>query len=255
MIPVLMYHALADAAHPSGLDDPAEELYTLTTEAFATQLAWLSDQGFSTLLFADILAGMPVPDRAVILTFDDGHASNHTLALPLLRRFGMRAEFFITTNRIDWPNYLQEWQIAELAAAGMGIGSHGASHAYLSDLDDSALVGELRQAKERLQKIVNAGINSYSAPGGRLSTRVMTTATRLGYRLHCSSAVALWQTSESVVPRTAIKKGTPLTEFQKIARGGSRYYLWARARYLILKIVKTALGNRLYAALHRRLAA
>lgn len=91
-IPVLMYHHVS----------PSPGLVTLTPEHFADQMRGLAEAGYRTLgadEFAAYLAGKPVADRAVVLTFDDGYLDNWVYAHPVLKQYGFTALLFVVT---DW---------------------------------------------------------------------------------------------------------------------------------------------------------
>src|SRR5437764_6652881 len=73
----------------------------------------------------------PVPDKLVVLTFDDSVASHYSVVRPMLKRYGFGATFFITegfsfpTNKRD---YMTWEQIAELHRDGFEIGNHTRDH-------------------------------------------------------------------------------------------------------------------------------
>jgi peptidoglycan/xylan/chitin deacetylase (PgdA/CDA1 family) len=96
-VPVLMYHHVS----------PSPGLVTITPERFANQMRGLAASGYRTLSadeFAAYLAGAPVPDKSVLLTFDDGYLDNWVYAHPALAKFGLKAVMFIVTGWIaDGP--------------------------------------------------------------------------------------------------------------------------------------------------------
>jgi len=85
---ILMYHHLAEEA----VEDNA---YIISREAFRAQMEALRDAGFETVNFDDLIAfvddGAPLPERAVVITFDDGYRSNLEIAAPILEELGMQA--------------------------------------------------------------------------------------------------------------------------------------------------------------------
>lgn len=90
-VPVLMYHHVS----------PNNDMITTTPERFEAQMAWLARAGYTTLDtegFARFLAGGEVPERSVLLTFDDGYLDNWVYAHPILRRHGLRAVLFLITG-------------------------------------------------------------------------------------------------------------------------------------------------------------
>ena len=175
---------------PSGTDDPAEaaqellpllyhELrpessaysYVLSCRRFAEHLrlfAWLRCA----------TQGSYLP----LITFDDGHISNHAYALPTLEKAEVKAHFFITAG---WTGkrqgYMEPPQLRELHAAGHTLGAHGWSHALLTGGDDAELRHELGDARAALEDWIGAPVTSVSLPGGRGNARVLRACREAGY--------------------------------------------------------------------------
>lgn len=87
-VPIIMYHSI--------LDNPARQGdYVITPQQFEQDLRYLKENGYTTVVVADLIAyvkeGTPLPDKAVMLTFDDGYYNNLHYAHPLLEQYGMRA--------------------------------------------------------------------------------------------------------------------------------------------------------------------
>jgi peptidoglycan/xylan/chitin deacetylase (PgdA/CDA1 family) len=83
---------------------PVFVLHEAEPESFARQLDHLARNGYRTLSideYVGVLRGsVPAPDRAVLLTFDDGRGSVWSVAAPLLQRHGMRAVVFLVPGRV-----------------------------------------------------------------------------------------------------------------------------------------------------------
>ena len=109
-----MYHALEDAARPAGSSDQGEQLYVLQADAFREQMAYLQREKYRALLLEELGGLEALPERPVLITFDDGHVSNHAIALPLLKQYGLKAEFFITTDWIGTERFMSADQVADL---------------------------------------------------------------------------------------------------------------------------------------------
>ena len=116
---VLEYHDFTD--------DPARATdYTMTTDALRRDLDWLRSKGYVTILPRELAAGRcddgsQLPEKAVLLTFDDGYESNYTLAFPILQEYGAKAAISLITARIDGekPGFLSWEQCREMAASGL----------------------------------------------------------------------------------------------------------------------------------------
>lgn len=82
---------------------PVFVFHQLDPEVFGRQLRYLADNGFVTLsldeFFQFLVGGRPAPDKAVVLTFDDGWSSVRSVGLPLMRRHGMKGAVFVVPGR------------------------------------------------------------------------------------------------------------------------------------------------------------
>ncbi|MDD2335107.1 MAG: polysaccharide deacetylase family protein [Geobacteraceae bacterium] len=247
-VPVLMYHALENEDHPAGATDPGEQLYILPVRQFREQMEYLRQEGFQTFLLEELLAMDCWLEKSVVLTFDDGHESNYTLALPLLKEFGFKADFFITTDWIGTPNYLTEEQVRELSNAGMGIGSHGVSHAFLSDLSAVNVEREMLDSRERLASIICKQVTGFSVPGGRSSGTCEALARKNKYRFLATSSPGLLTKSLLVycIPRIAVRYKMLPAEFASIVNNDVLAVRRLARRSGMLGILKKLIGNRFY---------
>jgi len=245
-IPVLMYHALEDEAHPAGAKDAGEQHYVLQISQFREQMEYLHWEGYRTFLLEELQALEDWPDKAVVLTFDDGHESNFTLALPILQGYGFKAEFFITTGWVGTRYFMTEEQIRGLQRAGMGIGSHGVTHRFLTDLPDAHITTELNDSKKFLESCIGLPILSMSYPGGRLNRLTQRMSEICGYKYICSSEPRYYkQTSDqNRIDRFAMTAGATLSTFTSLLQGRGLNAL--RFRHALLATTKALLGNDLY---------
>jgi peptidoglycan/xylan/chitin deacetylase (PgdA/CDA1 family) len=251
-VPVLMYHALEDHSHPAGAVDSGEQLYVLDVDAFKEQMEYLQQNNYKTFLMQDALVADPLPQKSVVITFDDGHASNFTIALPLLERYGFVAEFFITTGFLGRKNYLTEEQLCLLSRAGMKIGSHGVSHTFFNEMTSEFVDFEFEQSKTRIETITGARVNSFSAPGGRINKKIIEAGKKIGYTFFFSSEVGRLDIKnvQPLVPRVAIKNTTDIETFADIVEGNSAFFVISIAKQRFLQSLKIVIGNRLYLKLH-----
>lgn len=249
-VPILMYHALEDDNYPSGYLSSGDQVYVLNADKFREQMLYMAKNGYKTFLIDDLLSLGKIPDKAVVMTFDDGHYSNSTLALPILSEFGFVAEFFVTTDYIDTKDFLSREQVRHLYTSGMGIGSHGVSHRYLNSLSETDAIYELEQSKIVLTDIIGDEIRGISFPGGREPT-----VSYMPYSWSCSSRVEVYDgLGRFLLPRFSIKHDTTLEDFIAIVSCDGMMLMKAKIRYYVLLILKMLLGNRGYTFLHKFLA-
>ena len=122
-LPILMYHHVTT--------DPAEAVNDMivTVDRLREDFQYLRDQGYTTVLPRDLLDPDTLPDKPVLLTFDDGYNSNYFYLFPLLKEFGFRA---VVSPIVCMPDgadteygYCTWDQLREMAASGLvEIGSH-----------------------------------------------------------------------------------------------------------------------------------
>lgn len=89
-VPILMYHHLAEEGDGKDI---------ISADVFEEQIKALSDAGYTAVMFSDLYdyvhSGKELPEKSVVITFDDGYMSNYTLAMPILEKYGMRATVFV----------------------------------------------------------------------------------------------------------------------------------------------------------------
>lgn len=145
-----MYHAIADppadAAWPHLYVSPAE---------LRAQLAWLDRHGFTAVTLSDVWRNWHhrgrLPERPVVLTFDDGYRSVAVEALPLLQARGWPAVLNLKVGNIGRDG-LSERHVGKLLAAGWDLAAHTLTHPDLRTLDDAALEREVAGSRSELRR-------------------------------------------------------------------------------------------------------
>jgi len=252
MLPVPMYHGLHADTGWRGRFDP---VYSVRPDDFAAQLDWLVATGHRTVPAREALASHPAADRRVAISFDDGDVSNLEVALPLLQARGLTATFFVTSDFIGQPGMLAASDVRALADAGMEVGSHGRSHAFLADLDSDALRAELLDSRARLQDLTGREVASIALPGGRGGERERQAALAAGYRVLFGSVPGpnRHPHADGWLERLPVTRGTSLERFAALVRWDGWEPRMARLRHAALALPKRVLGNRGYERLRERL--
>lgn len=253
-IPILQYHAIGTA------DDDArsDPVYLLPPAAFAEQMQCLRQLGYRTIdleALGEWARGAgEVPEKSVAITFDDGDASNATAACPVLAEHGFGATFFLTAGFMGQPGWLSWAQIAEMLATGMRIGSHGMTHAYLSELNDLQLEKELAESRDLIEGRTHTRVKALSLPGGFGGRRVRRMAAQAGYEQICTSTFGDNRPGADLLAlrRLPVRAHTDLSEFRKLLELGPGTYARYRGRQMALRTARTLLGSSRYARLRRR---
>ena len=112
---ILMYHSVVEG-DGSNCND-----WMTTTQRFREDLQWLKDHGYTTLLPSELASGAPLPEKAVLITFDDGYANNYQLAFPLLKEFQAKAVISMIVRRtVDGKSDFLTWDMCrEMADSGL----------------------------------------------------------------------------------------------------------------------------------------
>lgn len=240
-VPIFNYHGLAEQPSP---DIPEAALrFWLSSAKFRSHLACIRDQRFRVTVLDELsdCASSSVPkSHAVVITFDDGLASDYEIAFPLLAEFGMRAVFFVNSTTIGQPGYLSWSQIAEMKSGGMSIQSHSHRHVDLTVLPTSVLDVELAESKRCIEERVGARIDFLAAPHGLLDRRVVRRALAVGYRAVCSTRCWPATPGSSVFTRITLHRDIPIEEFQSFLTRELRPYARRLSRGLLHRPVALA---------------
>jgi peptidoglycan/xylan/chitin deacetylase (PgdA/CDA1 family) len=224
-VPVLLYHGITGSA---GEDSPTEERKYWVTEAqFEEQLELIRALGRRVVLLREVLRGpLAFQDDkpAVVLTFDDGKASDYEAVFPALAQRGLGAEFFVNTSTVGQSGYLSWAQIAEMNRAGMSIQSHSHDHVALSPLPRPALEQQLRNSKHLLEDRLGCAVEYLAAPYGLWNRRVLAIASHAGYRALCNSRSWPARPGGKVVSRTAVYRHTSSSDLAKLVTGHPLWY-------------------------------
>lgn len=166
-VPILTYHVIAPG--PNNLYVPPAQL--------DAHLQFLAEQGYRSVTLKQLQAhfqhGDNLPERPVVLTFDDGYDDFYTEALPLLQKHGMVGTLFVITERVGQPGYITWEQAEAIIAAGMEIGSHTLTHPDLRHLDPRRLRAELGDSRGRLEQRLGVSIRFFAYPAGRYNNQTL----------------------------------------------------------------------------------
>ena len=237
----LMYHAVSRGGALPGQDPH----YTLDAATFGIQLDWIDAAGGGCSARDWLRDG---ERRPVLLTFDDGHASNYEVAFPALCARGLRAHFFVNPANVGRPGFATWAQLREMDAAGMSIQSHGYDHSYLTDLDPRALRERLHAARLRIEDGVGAVVTLLAPPGGRMPAALAETARECSYRHVLSSRPGTIRATRhaAVLPRLAVTAPLPAARLRAWIAGDAASILRERMRHGMLSAAKQVLGDARY---------
>ncbi|MFK7976046.1 MAG: polysaccharide deacetylase family protein [Halioglobus sp.] len=226
-LPILCYHQFTAAAK-------ASHQLELAASVFEQQLLHLIENEYEFLSFAQVEGilnrGQPIPEKAVVITVDDGYRSVYTVAWPILKRYQIPATLFIYTDFIGAPAALTWSQINEMKASGfIEIESHGKSHSSLSilpeDTNEEAYKARLNEemlgTKRVFKKRLGEAPRFLSYPYGNSSVLAAQAAQTAAIEL--AATVTRGDNTTFADPyllhRTMVYDSHSLADFKKMLRG------------------------------------
>lgn len=183
---VLIYHHFGDDRYPTT---------NVPLDNFRAQMDYLRAHDYQVITLARLVRilidGQPLPEKAVVITIDDGYRSIYDRAWPILKEFAYPFTVFLYVEGLEkgYSNYLTWAQVKEMQAAGVDFQDHGYSHARMANpppgLDDRAyrqwLKGDLVKSGRILQQRLGLRPDYLAVPYGEYSRELLDEAKKLGY--------------------------------------------------------------------------
>jgi peptidoglycan/xylan/chitin deacetylase (PgdA/CDA1 family) len=179
---ILMYHYTSESN---------ENYMSVPREKFREQMKYLKQNNYNIIsldeLYSYYSEGRPIPDKSVVLTFDDGYSNNYTYAYPILKELGFKGTIFVITSKINQEGYLTSDQIKELDQNGISIESHTVNHPQLKLLSYDKQYYELNESKATLEALLGREIKYVTYPYGEFNEDTIRAVTRLNYKMALST--------------------------------------------------------------------
>lgn len=217
-VPILMYHYVSEL--PPNPDRYRLDL-TVSPEDFWSQLQYLADAGYHTITLADLYLhltqGVPLPEKPIVLTFDDGYKDAYEVVFPLLLDYGFTGTFFVlaTPPHFESPDYMTWAQMKEMSDAGMEIQSHGRDHVDLRGRSYDYLVYQTLGIQEAIQYHTGRLPRFFCYPSGRYDDNLIAVLESAGYWGAVTTEWGQTHTREGLfeMPRLRIRGNDTLESF------------------------------------------
>jgi peptidoglycan/xylan/chitin deacetylase (PgdA/CDA1 family) len=168
-VPVLCYHQIRNWR--AGDSKSAKDII-VPIDLFKAHMKMLADSGYKTILpdehYAYLTTGAPLPEKPIMLTFDDTDIDQYTEAWPVMKQYGFKGVFFIMTVSINRrPRYMTTEEIKELSDAGNVIASHTWNHERVTSYKtDEQWVTQIEGPQKKIKEITGKSGEYFAYPFG-----------------------------------------------------------------------------------------
>jgi peptidoglycan/xylan/chitin deacetylase (PgdA/CDA1 family) len=212
-VAILMYHYIRIVDKQQ---DPLGFSLSVSPTVFESQIEHLVEN-FNVIDLADFMAGK-IPERAVILTFDDGYEDLYTTAAPVLKRYGLPSTVFMITGRIGQNGYLSAEQLKGLERKfSVTIGSHSVNHPNLVNTSLVNQVREIVQSQAALEKIIGKQVEYFCFPSGEYSHETLDALRQADYKIAVTTQDGLAYRKDNwlTLPRVRVSNSMGLEGFRE----------------------------------------
>lgn len=179
-VPVVCYHNISPD------DKEKNNALSISRVQLSAHLKALADSGYHSILpdqlYAYLTTGKSLPDRPIMITFDDSRAGHFSIAAPLLQQYGFKGVFFIMTVTIGKPGYMNASQIAALSDMGHVIGAHTWDHPHAKNLRPPDIKKQLINPRYVLEKITGKPVEYIAYPFGEWNDTLIADVQISGYK-------------------------------------------------------------------------
>jgi peptidoglycan/xylan/chitin deacetylase (PgdA/CDA1 family) len=229
-VPILVYHSVSDSPFPY------ISRFAVPPDTFRRHLAAIAERGCTTLTVSEYVDALTagsgnVPDRTVVLTFDDGYEDFYEHALPALDDFDMTATLYVTSGFLrDFDDgsaaaargrMMNVKQLQAAADAGTEVGGHTHSHPELDTLRPSHAREEIERCKVLLTESLGRAIRSFAYPHGYSSASVRRLVEAAGYDSACGVGNAISSPNDDrfSLSRLLVRDVTSLEDLERWLAG------------------------------------
>ncbi len=196
--PILMYHYISTA--PEDADRTLLDL-TVPPEQFEQHLDVILEEGYQSITMDQLYEGMhhnfALPEKPVVLTFDDGYWDAAAHATPLMRSRGMVGTFYIVSEFMETSIYLKWGDAAAMQNSGMEIGCHSATHPDLSRLSYDEQFQELESSTLAIENALGRRPTTFCYPFGRHNLNTRLILRDMGYKTAVTTSDATVQYADN----------------------------------------------------------
>lgn len=232
---VIYYHDIVEAGQ-------GYSYQRVEVDKFEMQMRYLSEQGYTSLLFEDL--EKKLPEKAVLVTFDDGFATVYRNAVPIMRKYGIKGNVFVPTKYVEekeehfmsWEELLQLCNNHEFSVAG-----HTHTHADIRSLEEDAMKEEIETSNSLIARNLGVETKSFCMPYGKYDSKSIRRLRKHSpYQFIYASFYGQANGKKifkSVIPRIGISNEDSLEVFQQKLEGKLNWKgIFQRARLMLANL-------------------
>lgn len=188
-VPVLLYHYVE---YVKDQGDTIRQSLDVTPDVFTKQVQTLVLANYTFLTasdLADILDNkMKIPEKPILLTFDDGYKDFYTDVWPILQKYHVKATIYVVPGFLDTSNYMSLAQLLEVAKSDLvEVAAHTMHHMYLKDLPAKTVESEVNKSKAFLEEKLGTPIISFAYPYGAFDKQAVEMVKMAGFKTGAST--------------------------------------------------------------------
>ncbi len=185
-VPVLCYHQIRDW---TAKDSKSAKDYVIPVQTFKDQIKMLADSGYHSIqpdqLYNYLAYGDALPEKPVMITFDDTDYDQFEIGAKELKKYGYKAAYFIMTvsiGRNGKYRYMSKEDIKQLSDEGNTIGSHTYDHQNVKKLKGEDWVKQIDKPTEKLEEITGRKIDHFAYPFGLWNKEAIPELKKRGFK-------------------------------------------------------------------------
>lgn len=193
-VPVLMYHHIQPNAEA---ESRRQKAFSVDSNEFDQQMDYLITHGYSIIsakqLVDALISHIGVPQKSIVIIFDDGYSDIYSYAYPILQKYNIVANLAVITGLVGGENYVSWGQIEEMSRSGLVyMVNHTWSHYSITQSIDKSRY-EIATAKQQLQDHTGQNIDIFVYPYGAINSSAITALQQEGIVGAFSEIGGHWQ--------------------------------------------------------------
>lgn len=194
-VPILMYHYVENIQNPN---DKLRVELNIPPAVFEQQVITLKNAGYTFMTakeLGEVMDGkMTMPQKPILLTFDDGHWDFATDVLPILEKYHVKATSYVISGFIGGSDFMTPQELEEVIKSGLvDVGAHTVHHISLAGEPLATVKYEVDQSKTTLEQQYHLKVVSFAYPNGSFDEQAIQVVKADGFSTAVSTVPGIEQ--------------------------------------------------------------